>query len=54
MYGTDFVYEPQPVYNLRGGILDIYSFDERKPYRVELFVAMMWTASTVIRSRNYS
>lgn len=39
MYGferTDFVYEPGQ-YALRGGILDIYSFGNEKPYRVELF-----------------
>src|ERR1700735_4101982 len=33
---TDFVYEPGQV-ALRGGILDIYSFGNEKPYRVELF-----------------
>ncbi len=33
---TDFVYEPGQ-YALRGGILDIYSFGNDKPYRVELF-----------------
>src|SRR6476469_883967 len=39
MYGfarTDFVYEPGQ-FALRGGILDIYSFGNDKPYRVELF-----------------
>ncbi len=39
MYGferTDFVYEPGQ-FALRGGILDIYSFGNEKPYRVELF-----------------
>ena len=39
MYGfkrSDFVYEPGQ-YALRGGILDIYSFGNEKPYRVELF-----------------
>lgn len=33
---TDFVYEPGQ-YALRGGILDIYSFGNEKPYRIELF-----------------
>ncbi|GAA4302265.1 transcription-repair coupling factor [Compostibacter hankyongensis] len=33
---TDFVYEPGQV-ALRGGILDIYSFGNEKPYRIELF-----------------
>ena len=33
---TDFVYEPGQ-FALRGGILDIYSFGNDKPYRVELF-----------------
>ncbi|MBN9296871.1 MAG: transcription-repair coupling factor [Filimonas sp.] len=39
MYGfvrTDFAYEPGQ-FALRGGILDIYSFGNEKPYRVELF-----------------
>src|SRR5262245_13050685 len=39
MYGferTDFVYEPGQ-FALRGGILDIYSFGNEKPYRVVLF-----------------
>lgn len=39
MYGferTDFVYEPGQ-FAVRGGILDIYSFGNEKPYRVELF-----------------
>ena len=39
MYGferIDFVYEPGQ-FALRGGILDIYSFGNEKPYRVELF-----------------
>lgn len=39
MYGferTDFVYEPGQ-FALRGGILDIYSFGNEKPYRIELF-----------------
>lgn len=39
MYGfvrTDFVYEPGQ-FAVRGGILDIYSFGNDKPYRVELF-----------------
>ena len=39
MYGfmrTDFVYEPGQ-FALRGGILDIYSIGNEKPYRVELF-----------------
>ncbi len=33
---TDFVYEPGQ-FAIRGGILDIYSFGNEKPYRVELF-----------------
>ncbi|MES1222635.1 MAG: DEAD/DEAH box helicase, partial [Bacteroidota bacterium] len=33
---SDFVYEPGQ-FALRGGILDIYSFGNDKPYRVELF-----------------
>jgi transcription-repair coupling factor (superfamily II helicase) len=33
---TDFVYEPGQ-FAMRGGILDIYSFGNDKPYRVELF-----------------
>ncbi len=33
---TDFVYEPGE-FALRGGILDIYSFGNEKPYRIELF-----------------
>ncbi len=33
---SDFVYEPGQ-YALRGGILDIYSFGNHKPYRFELF-----------------
>ncbi len=33
---TDFVYEPGEI-ALRGGILDIYSFGNEKPYRIELF-----------------
>jgi len=33
---TDFVYEPGQL-ALRGGILDIYSYGNEKPYRVELF-----------------
>ncbi|MFL5772624.1 MAG: transcription-repair coupling factor [Flavisolibacter sp.] len=33
---TDFVYEPGQ-YAVRGGILDIYSFGNEKPYRIELF-----------------
>ncbi len=39
MYGferTDFVYEPGQ-FAIRGGILDIYSFGNEKPYRIELF-----------------
>jgi len=39
LYGfsrTDFVYEPGQ-FALRGGILDIYSFGNEKPYRIELF-----------------
>ena len=33
---TDFVYEPGQ-FAMRGGILDIYSFGNEKPYRIELF-----------------
>ncbi len=33
---TDFVYEPGH-FAVRGGILDIYSFGNEKPYRIELF-----------------
>lgn len=33
---TDFVYEPGQ-FALRGGIFDIYSFGNEKPYRLELF-----------------
>ncbi len=33
---TDFVYEPGQ-FAIRGGILDIYSFGNEKPYRLELF-----------------
>lgn len=33
---TDFVYEPGQ-FAVRGGILDIYSYGNEKPYRVELF-----------------
>lgn len=39
MYGfmrTEFVYEPGQ-FALRGGILDIYSYGNEKPYRIELF-----------------
>ena len=33
---TDFVYEPGQV-AIRGGIIDIYSYGNEKPYRIELF-----------------
>ena len=33
---TDFVYEPGQ-FAMRGGILDIYSFGNENPYRIELF-----------------
>ncbi len=33
---TDFVYEPGQ-FAIRGGILDIYSFGNDKPYRIELY-----------------
>ena len=33
---TDFVYEPGQ-YSVRGGILDVYSFGNEHPYRIELF-----------------
>lgn len=33
---SDFVYEPGQ-FALRGGIVDIYSFGNEKPYRIELF-----------------
>jgi transcription-repair coupling factor (superfamily II helicase) len=35
-FRTDFVYEPGQ-FAMRGGILDIYSFGNEKPYRIELF-----------------
>lgn len=37
---TDFVYEPGQ-FAIRGGILDIYSFGNEKPYRIEL-LEMKW------------
>src|SRR5690606_32081271 len=33
---ADFVYEPGQ-FAVRGGILDIYSYGNEKPYRIELF-----------------
>ena len=36
---TDFVYEPGQ-FAIRGGILDIYSFGNDKPYRIELLEMM--------------
>lgn len=33
---TDFVYEPGEI-AMRGGILDVYSYGNEKPYRIELF-----------------
>src|SRR5699024_6535370 len=33
---VDFVYEPGQ-YSLRGGIVDIFSYAENKPYRVDFF-----------------
>ena len=33
---TDFVYEPGQ-FAMRGGIMDIYSYGNEKPYRIELF-----------------
>src|SRR5690606_10570115 len=33
---TDFVYEPGQ-FAVRGGIIDIYSYGNEKPYRLELF-----------------
>ena len=33
---TDFVYQPGQ-FAIRGGILDIYSYGNEKPYRIELF-----------------
>ena len=33
---TDFVYEPGQ-FAVRGGILDVYSYGNEKPYRIELF-----------------
>ena len=48
---TDFVYEPGQ-FALRGGIFDIYSFGNEKPYRVELF-GRKWTAFVyLIRKHN--
>ncbi len=35
-HSTDFVYEPGQ-FAMRGGILDIYSFGNEHPYRIELF-----------------
>jgi transcription-repair coupling factor (superfamily II helicase) len=35
-FKTDFVYEPGQ-FAIRGGILDIYSYGNEKPYRIELF-----------------
>jgi transcription-repair coupling factor (superfamily II helicase) len=36
LFVPDFVYEPGQ-FAIRGGILDIYSFGNEKPYRIELF-----------------
>ncbi|WP_304582536.1 transcription-repair coupling factor [uncultured Alistipes sp.] len=33
---VDFVYEPGQ-YSLRGGIVDVFSYSESKPYRIDLF-----------------
>ncbi|MDE6375121.1 MAG: DEAD/DEAH box helicase, partial [Alistipes sp.] len=33
---VDFVYEPGQ-YSVRGGIVDVFSFSESKPYRIDLF-----------------
>ena len=41
---TDFVYEPGQ-FAIRGGILDIYSYGNEKPYRVELFGKTKLTVS---------
>ena len=36
---VDFVYEPGQ-YSLRGGIFDVFSFSESKPYRLDFFGGM--------------
>ena len=41
---TDFVYEPGQ-FAVRGGILDIYSFGNERPYRIELFGKKFWYPS---------
>lgn len=33
---VDFVYEPGQ-YSVRGGIVDVFSYSESKPYRVDFF-----------------
>ena len=33
---VDFVYEPGQ-YSVRGGIVDVFSFSESKPYRIDFF-----------------
>ncbi|MEZ4919154.1 MAG: hypothetical protein R2792_08620 [Saprospiraceae bacterium] len=33
---TDFVYEPGQ-FSIRGGIIDLFSYGNEKPYRIELF-----------------
>lgn len=42
---VDFVYEPGQ-YSVRGGIVDVFSFSESKPYRID-FSATRWTRSAV-------
>ncbi len=54
---TDFVYEPGQ-FAIRGGIIDIYSFGNEKPYRVELFgkevdSIRLFDAETQLSEKNY-
>ena len=46
---VDFVYEPGQ-YSIRGGIFDLFSYSESKPFRLD-FSATRWTPSAVSRSR---
>jgi transcription-repair coupling factor (superfamily II helicase) len=48
---TDFVYEPGQ-FAIRGGILDIYSFGNEKPYRVELLEMKLILSGSLIRKPN--
>ena len=48
---TDFVYEPGQ-FAIRGGILDIYSFGNDKPYGLS-YLEMMWIPfALLIQKRN--